>query len=97
MPKKDEDIKGVLVTVCDGCGRVTEEASEGGFIEATDGPHYCASCAEIRADDPPVTIHGRTLLLSELEAQAEAGDKDLKAALGGDTVQEQVKAARGKR
>jgi hypothetical protein len=86
MPKKDDAPE---YAVCDGCARV---------IDVEDGRYcgYCADCVEIRADDPPVTIHGRTLLLSELEAQAE-DDEDLAAALDGDTVQDQVRAARGKR
>lgn len=72
------------VAACHGCARVTEVDEAG----------YCAECAEIRAEDPLITIHGRTLLYSELVAQAEAGDVDLKAALEGDSVQDQVRAAK---
>lgn len=81
MPKKDDAPD---LVACHGCALVTE----------VDDAGYCDACAAIRADDPPVTVQGRTLLLSEMEAQAEAGDVDLKAALDGDTVQDQVKAAR---
>ena len=81
MPKKDDALE---MEACHGCALVTETNDDG----------YCDACAAIRAEDPPVTIHGRTLLLSELEAQAEAGDKDLAAALEGDSVQDQVRAAR---
>jgi hypothetical protein len=88
MPQKDDAPE---YAVCDGCGMFRADTESLGDLM------LCPGCAEIRADDPPVTIHGRTLLLSELEAQAEAGDEDLAAALDGDTVQEQVRAARGKR
>lgn len=80
MPKKDD----APVAACHGCALVTEVDADG----------YCDDCVALRYEDPPVTVQGRTLLLSELEAQAEAGDKDLAAALDGDTVQDQVTAAR---
>jgi hypothetical protein len=86
MPKKDDAPE---YSVCDGCGMFRADTESLGDLM------LCPGCAEIRADDPPVTIHGRTLLLSELEAQAE-DDEDLAAALDGDTVQDQVRAARGK-
>lgn len=70
---------------CHGCARVIELNQDG----------YCEDCAQRRADDPVVTIHGRSLHYSELKMQAEAGDKDLAAAIEGDTVQEQIAAARG--
>jgi hypothetical protein len=82
MPKREDDAPEQVA--CHGCALVTEVDENG----------YCAACAEIRADDPVVTVLGRTLLYSEMQAQAEAGDKDLAAALDGDTVQDQIRAAR---
>lgn len=73
---------------CDGCGLNTtvSEADERGMA-------YCDACERRRVDDPMVVVHGRALTLSELEAQAE-DDEHLAAALGGDSVQDQVKAAK---
>lgn len=89
MPKKDDAPE---YAVCDGCGMERDDVDE-----PLGDLYVCPVCAHRRANDPQITIHGRTLLLSELEAQAEAGDEDLAAALDGDTVQDQVRAARGKR
>jgi hypothetical protein len=86
MPKKDDAPE---YAVCDGCGM------ERADTEALGDLMLCPGCAERRADDPVVTIHGRTLHYSELRAQAEDGDKStLAAALEGDSVQDQVRAAR---
>jgi hypothetical protein len=85
MPKKDDVPE---LAVCDGCGM------ERGDTEALGDLMLCEACENHRADDPVVTIHGRTLHYSELRAQAEAGDVDLKAALEGDSVQDQVRAAK---
>jgi hypothetical protein len=95
MPKKSEEIPSTLVSVCDGCGRVTEQPAEES-TELTSGPYYCEPCAERRADDPSVFVQGRTLTVSELRMQAE-DDEHIAAALDGDTVQEAIKAARSKR
>jgi hypothetical protein len=84
MPKKDDAPE---YAVCDGCGM------ERADTEALGDLMLCPGCAERRADDPVVTVHGRTLHYSELKAQVE-DDKHLAAALDGDTVQSQVKAAR---
>lgn len=87
MPKKDAQ----EMAVCDGCGR---EMSADQIGEANDrGMAYCGTCDERRRDDPPVTIHNRTMPLSEFEAQADE-DEHLAAARGGDTLEEQIKAAR---
>jgi hypothetical protein len=83
MPKRDAAPE---QAACHGCARV----------ESVDDEGYCHACGERRADDPAITVQGRTMPLSELRMQAE-GDEHLAAALGGDTVQEAIKAARGKR
>jgi hypothetical protein len=83
MPKDDAP----EYAVCDGCGIERADVGQVGAFE------LCDACEDIHRDDPPVTIHGRTLLLSEMKRQIEAGDVDLKAALDGDTVQEQIHAA----
>lgn len=88
MPKKDE--LGGYALPCDGCGVVTQGI--GGPDE--DGLTYCGPCAERRRADPPITIHGRTLLLSELLDQADS-DPALAAALPGDTVREQLREKQG--
>jgi hypothetical protein len=89
MPKKDDAPD---LAACDGCGR---EMPADDLTEA--GAHrYCEPCAERRADDPSVFVQGRTLTVSELRMQAE-DDEHIAAALDGDTVQEAIKAARGKR
>jgi hypothetical protein len=80
MPKKDND---PVTAACHGCAVVGPVDAEG----------YCATCAARRAEDPVITIHGRTMYLSEMKRQIEAGDVDLKAAFEGDTVQEQINVA----
>lgn len=80
MPKRDDE---PTTAACHGCAIVTEVNEDG----------YCDTCVERRADDPSVFVQGRTLLVSELQAQAE-DDPGLAAALDGDTVQEQIKAAK---
>jgi hypothetical protein len=86
MPKKDDAPE---LGVCDACGR---EMPTGGLPDLVGYLRYCADCAERRADDPAITVQGRTMPLSELKAQAE-DDKDLAAALDGDTVKSQIEAA----
>jgi hypothetical protein len=81
MPKHDDE---TATAACHGCARVG----------SVDEMGYCHACGAIRAEDPVITIHGRTLHLSEMERQIEAGDVDLKAAMDGDTVQSQIKAAK---
>lgn len=98
MPKKDDAPE---MAVCDGCGMspsvddVTGQAYGTAVSETPDrnGHYYCERCAERRAADPPITVQGRILLLSEMKRQIEDGDKDLAAAFDGDTVQDQIKAA----
>jgi hypothetical protein len=84
MPNHDDE---PTLEACHGCAVVTEVNDDG----------YCDACAERRAADPVITIQGRSLHLSELERQAAEGDENLAAALDGDTVQEQIKAAKAKR
>lgn len=92
MPKNDD----AEMAVCDGCGMERDDVSVVAFrTNATDGS-YCPECAERRMADPIVTIQGRTLLYSELEAQAE-DDEHLAAALEGDSIQDQIKAAKAGR
>jgi hypothetical protein len=81
MPKHDDE---PVTAACHGCARVVDVDEMG----------YCPTCAARRADDPIITIQGRALHLSELERQAAEGDENLAAAMDGDTVQEQIKAAR---
>lgn len=88
MPKKDDAPE---LAVCDGCGM--ELAADALAEPDGRGLAYCPVCAERRTDDPVVAVHGRMLTLSELEAQAE-DDEHLAAALDGDTVQDQIKAAK---
>lgn len=83
MPKKDD-----APIVCDGCGMERDDVS------ASSG--YCSDCAERRADDPQVVVQGRALTVSELEMQAE-DDEHLAAALKGDSIQDQIKAAKADR
>jgi hypothetical protein len=79
MPRKNE----AQPAVCDGCG-----------MERADVVNdLCPDCAARRANDPAVTVQGRALTVSELEMQAD-DDKDLAAALDGDSVQDQIKAAK---
>lgn len=85
MPRKDD---APVPIVCDGCGMEREDTDQVGDLM------LCADCAERRADDPVVTIHGRSLHYSELRAQADAGDVDLAAAMDGDSVQDQVRATK---
>lgn len=86
MPKQDDAPE---MAVCDACGRLGEDVR----LAHADGWWYCLTCAERRIDDPIVTVQGRALTVSELEMQAE-DDKDLAAALEGDSVQDQIKAAK---
>jgi hypothetical protein len=83
MPKKDDAPE---MAVCDGCGMERADVTEG----------LCPDCAERRKDDPQITVQGRTMTVSELERQAE-DDEHLAAALKGDTVQDQIKAAKADR
>lgn len=87
MPKHEDAPE---TMVCDGCGLERSDMSE---EPNAAGYHYCDMCRARRATDPQVTVQGRTMLASELRAQAE-NDKDLAAALEGDTVQDQMKAAK---
>jgi hypothetical protein len=80
MPKKRDE---PTVAACHGCALVTEVDDDG----------LCEGCAARRAEDPVITVRGRSLPLSEMKRQIEAGDVELKAAFEGDTVQEQIKAA----
>lgn len=80
MPKDDAP----EYAVCDGCGMFRADTESLGDLM------LCPGCAETRADDPPVTVRGRTLLLSELLDQADS-DPDLRAALPGDSVMEQIR------
>jgi hypothetical protein len=84
MPKKDDAPE---YAVCDGCGMERDDVDRVGDLM------LCEACENHRADDPVVTIHGRMLHYSELKAQAE-DDEHLAAALDGDSVQDQVRAAR---
>lgn len=84
MPKKDDAPD---YAVCDGCGMFRAD------VDSADDLMLCPGCADNRADDPPITVQGRTMPLSELKMQAE-DDEHLAAALDGDTVQDQVKAAK---
>lgn len=95
MPNKDDAPE---MAVCDGCGMEKPaddlnpaRVHDAGPVAASD-MSYCDACAERRADDPSVTIQGRTMPYSELEVQAE-DDEHLAAALKGDSVQDQIKAA----
>lgn len=88
MPKKDDAPESTLA-VCDGCGAERDDVNE----PNGQGLRYCELCAERRAADPQITVHGRALTVSELYAQAE-NDEHLEAALEGDSVQEQIKAAK---
>jgi hypothetical protein len=81
MPKRDDE---PVMAACHGCAIVVEVNEDG----------YCPRCGAVLAEDPVITVQGRTLHLSEMKRQIEAGDVDLKAAMEGDTVQEQIKAAR---
>lgn len=83
MPKKPDAPD---LVPCDGC------ATE---MEPIDGG-YCDACAERRADDPVISIMGRNLPLSELKMQAK-DDEHLANALKGDSIQDQIKAAKAKR
>lgn len=82
MPKRTE-------APCDGCGVVSDDLA----VKTADELSYCPDCLRRRKEDPPITYRGRTLLLSEFELQAKH-DKDLAAALKGDTIQEQIEAGR---
>lgn len=91
MPKKDD---APALAVCDGCGRqglVDAPNSYGGnlVVERAGDLMLCPDCAARRADDPVVTVQGRALTVSELLMQAEDDDA-LKAALPGDSLQEQI-------
>lgn len=85
---------------CDGCGiewrienprgdRLDQLKAE---LDAGE-PVYCEACTVRRRDDPTILVAGRSLAYSEFERQAES-DPELRAAKDGDTVQEQLKAAR---
>ncbi len=50
---------------CHGCGR----------LESLEASGYCPACEGARAKNLTVTVAGRTLLLSEVAAQAAAGDE----------------------
>ncbi len=91
MPKRERDKAPTLVG-CDGCGMVVEALSEPDHL----GFEYCPVCEKNRAGDPAVRVNGRVLTVSELYAQAK-DDKALAAALPGDSVQEQIRAAKGER
>jgi hypothetical protein len=84
MPKKRDE---PTVAACHGCALVTDVNDEG----------LCETCAQLRAEDPVITVRGRSLHLSEMKRQIEAGDVELKAAFEGDTVQSQIEAAKAKR
>lgn len=87
MPQKDTAPEPM---VCDGCAQERYDVESN---SDTQGYQLCAVCSDLRADDPVVTIHGRTLLASEVEMQAKS-DKDLKAAMAGDSYTEQLKAGK---
>jgi hypothetical protein len=82
MPKHEDPPQ----MACHGCA-IERPVNEQGF---------CDTCSALRDDDPVVTVQGRTMPLSELRRQAET-DANLAAALDGDTVQDQIKAARANR
>jgi hypothetical protein len=85
MPKKND-----APEVCDGCGMERDDVAD---EPNAAGHRLCPACADRRQDDPSIRVHGREMLYSEFEAQAE-DDIHLAAAKDGDTVQEQLKAAR---
>jgi hypothetical protein len=84
MPKKDDAPD---LAVCDGCGM---ERADVGKVGALD---LCDTCEDRHAADPVITVQGRTMHLSELKRQAD-DDEHPAASLEGDTVQDQIRAAR---
>ena len=86
MPKKKDE-----PVVCDGCGAERDDIAK----PNANGLRYCDACVMRRKSDSTISVQGRTLTLSELKTQAK-DDKDLAAALEGDTVKDQIKAAKGK-
>jgi hypothetical protein len=87
MPKKDDAPE---IAVCDGCGMERDDVDQVGAVM------LCVDCEKRRIDDPQIVVQGRALTVSELEMQAE-DDEHLAAALKGDSIQDQIKAAKADR